>query len=638
MDWATSAAVVMEFSPSRRRPNRPSVRSMSSIKEAVQLEIDERRARCVGRPDRELVEHLLIGVQRERVAAVGYDTKKLGERIARSPMPDSAKQLFMRVITQIWLDETLHARYVLGVLLRQRAMLVQLGARREDVEGGVGGWMTAVVQHTTWSEAPAERLVASVIELGGKLSRRIPEEVVSSLLLAPLRDWCAFAADAEESAVLSFGRMVDLAREVVADPARFPECELPAGIVEELSRMLRDERAHADVFAALASSLDDDDGLLGSFEDLDEAIAGIDGWSNGPRAGSTRTTAHPVCRGGLVVVARGDDKIATFDRAIDEGGLFEVLEPLGKEVEIAIKVDLMLAYDRRDRSSYVDPVLIERLTTRLWERGYTRIAVCDAQNVYGRYYANRSIDRIARYVGLTLPHARLVDLDAEQDPHTFTHAMGVSTIGRTWQQAGARISFAKLKTHPMAIGQLTLRNTGTVVPQNGEYFFGDRLSDFSRVTAGVLFDFPPCFGIIDGFENAADGLVGVIADPTPKHPHVILAGPDVASVDCVAFAMMGERNPARAADLRAAVDLFGDPRSHIRVVGDATPIPNWDRADAGLLSSPLSALASPVYAALSRQGALFVAALDPDEFPPVGETRALAAVRSALRVLLGIDR
>lgn len=631
---------------------------MSTIAEAVAHEIDERRRRFPDRPDLELIDHLLVAVQRERVAAVGYDTVKLGERLARAPLPAEARRAIHRAVTQVWLDETLHARYVLGVLLRQRALLVKLGARSEDLEGAMGGWMTAVVQHTTWNEAPAERLTATLLEAGGHLSGRIPAEVRDALAHRPLREWCAFSADAEDSAVLSFDRMIELAREVSAEPGRFPECELPKGFCEELARMLRDERAHKDVFERIAAHLGDDDGLGEgcSADDVCEAIARVEGWFEGTRArggegdfvdaGTPGTS--PVCRGGRVVVARGEteqDKLRTFDRAIEEGGLFDMLEARTaaaaaepSQLEVVIKIDLMLAYHHDDRSPYVDPVLVEHLVDVLWERGYKRLVVCDAQNIYGRYYENRSIEEVARYVGLSPVRYRLVDLAAEQEPHAFAHAMGVYTIARTWRDAGARISFAKLKTHPTAIGQLALRNTGTVIPQDGEYFFADRLSDFSQVTAGVLHDFPPHFGIIDGYENAADGIMGVIADPTPKHPRIVLAGADVAAVDFVALSLMGERDPARAPDLRAAIDLLGDPRPHLRVLGDASPLADWDRADAGLLARPLSAFASPIYASLSRRGALFTAPLDEEAFPPIGETFALAAARKALRALLGIDR
>lgn len=615
-----------------------------TITEAVALEIAERRAKHPDAPDRELSEHLLVAVQRERVAAVGYDTARLGERLRKADLPDEARTLIARAITQIWLDETLHARYVLGVLLRQRELLVTLGARKEDVEGGIGGWMTAVVQHTSWKDAPAERLGALVVEAGGKLTGRIPDEVRDALTLAPLRDWCLFSADAEKSAIISFDHMIELARRVKADPEAHPFVELPPGFVEELQRMARDERVHRDVFELLAAHLGDDDALLPhcSVETLRAGLDRIEGWQSAPTsrdgASAKSDAPHPICSGGLVVVARGawaEEKIATFQRALETSGFFEAAD--AHRGPIAIKLDLMLAHHHDDKSSYVDPELVEHLVAELEKRGHRDITLCDAQNLYSDHYENRSIEAIARYVGLSPERYRFVDLATEQEPHSFTQAMGVYAMGRTWRDAAFRVSFAKLKTHPTAVGQLTLRNTGTAVPQNGEYFFDDRLSDFSRIAAAVVYDFPPHFGLVDGYAHAADGLMGVIADPTPKHPKVILAGADCASVDYVGLWLMGERDPARAPDLRAVIELFGDPRERGSVLGDLTPLADWDRADAGLIGASLTAFASPVYASFSQRGALFMAVMDPIAFPPKGETLALSMARKALRVLLGID-
>lgn len=598
---------------------------MGAITDAVAVEIAERRERCAGDPDRELVEHLLLAVQRERIAAVGYDVERLGERLARAPLSAEARRIIHRAVTQIWIDENQHARYVLGVLLRQPAVLIQLGAHAEDLEGGVGGWMTAVLQHTTWTDAPILRLTAVVLGAAARLANRIPPSVESALVHAPLRDWCAFSADAEQSAVLSFGRMIELAQEAHG-------LALPEGFSAELSRMLADELAHELVFSALAAQLRPDDGLVGSERDLVAALAVVEGWFTGPMGGAG---------GNVVAIARGDDKLATFDRALADAKLLECLDARAQGdragLSIAIKIDLMLAYHRDDRSSYVDPVLVEYLIDVLHGHGFRRITVCDAQNIYGRYYRNRSIDQIARYVGLhPSDRYQLVDLADEQVPHTFAHAMGVTSIGRTWRDAGARVSFAKLKTHPTAVGQLTVRNAGTVVPQDGELAFTDRLAEFSTVAAAVLHDFPICFGIVDGFEYAADGLAGVIADPTPRHPHVITAGADPIAVDIATMRLMGERAPSRTQDLRAAIELLGEP-AH-RVIGDQTPFAEWDRADAGLLAKPLSTLAGPVYAALGQRGALFTAPVDADAFPPIGETAVLAAARRAVRFLLGIDR
>lgn len=621
---------------------------MGDITEEIIREIDERRARNVGRADRELLEHLLIAAQRERVAAVGYDTARLGERLARSPLPEAAKTLIARAIGQIWHDETMHARYVLGALMRQRTLATQLGAVMQSVEGGVGGWMTAIEQHATWRDAPGERLAAALVDVGGRLSGRIPESVRASLVYGPLRGWCAFSLDSEESAVLSFQRMRALTVEVRAMPDA--ELSLPDGFDRELERMERDEAAHARTFGALARLLGDDDGFaegvdLATLEaalTLEQPSATFSGHD------ATTPVERPFARGGTVVVARGethDDKLATFDRALDDAGLFALLDArarhLGKRPEalsIVVKIDLMLAWHTSDPSSYVDPALVARLAERLRERGYRDIVVCDAQNVYSRFYANRDVASVARYVGMTSDLYRVVDLSLDEVPHDFSRSMGVYAVGRAWRDADVRVSFAKLKTHPLAVGQLALRNVGTVIPQTGEHFATDRLVEFTALMVGVLHDMPPDFALVDGYAYAADGLMGVLADPTPKHPKLIVAGPDALSVDFVTMRLMGERDPARSCDLRACFEWFGDPCPQVSVQGDLTPIEGWDRADEGLLAAPMAALAGPTYAAFSRRGALLAADMDPVAFPPIGETASLAAARRFVRALLGMGK
>ena len=68
-----------------------------------------------------------------------------------------------------------------------------------------------------------------------------------------------------------------------------------------------------------------------------------------------------------------------------------------------------------------------------------------------------------------------------------------------------------------------------------------------------------------------------------------------------------------------------------------SPTQGWSAADAGLLSAPLAALAEPVYARFGGRGAVFVPDLDPEAFPPIGETTALRAARRLMRALLGIS-
>lgn len=632
---------------------------MRTLTESIHAEIEERRARHPGRPDRELLEHLLVGLERERVVAVGFDGARLAERLATTSLGEGVRRVITRVVAQVWLDENMHARYLTGLLHRQPRLALHLEALAQSLQGGLAGWVVSVNQLSRFDEAPVDRSMAAMVELAGRLAGKIPAEVGEQLSHKSLVDYCRFNADAEESAAVSFGRMRELVPEVeaLAAASKDPDTELaltlPPGFAAEVARMEADERMHGKAFEAIASVLGPDDQLLpGKSEaELVAAVAAIDGWlvptgmlGQGSRvAPGERRMA--VGAGGPVAVTRGErleDKLACFHRALELADFAEHVEAAAREsgkpreqVVVAIKPDFMMAYRASDPSTFTETALVEELVRLLRARGLRDIRVCEAQNLYSRYYDHRDVASVARYLGYGEDGYRIHDLSLELEQHAFTRGMGVYAIGRSWRDADVRITFAKLKTHVNATCHLTLRTTTMVVPQLGDYLFGDRLTDLTSVGMAVLHDFPPHFGLVDGYAYAADGLMGFMADPTPKHPQLFIAGPDVLCVDYIGMILMGERDPTRALDLRAAFDWFGDPRERGWVLGDMTPIASWERADSGLLSGPLVALAGPVYQALSGQGAYFTADMDPEAFPAKDESSGLAALRGALRTLLG---
>ncbi|MEO5729242.1 MAG: DUF362 domain-containing protein [Byssovorax sp.] len=628
---------------------------MDVLTQAVRAEIEERRARNPGRPDRELLEHVLVALQRERVVAVGFDTERLGERMARTRLPAAAQEIITRVVGQIWLDENMHARYLIGILDRQAGLALHVEAIGQSMQGGMAGWVVSVAQLNQWSDAPGQRSLASLIEVAGRIAGKIPDEVKPNLSHKRLSEYFRFNADAEWSAAISFGRMRELHDEVrlMTEGGQAPCLDLPRGFGVEIERMMRDEEMHGNVFEAVALLLGDDDGLAPgkTVEDLIAAVAAVDGWlvpvallGEGEAARASHGVGNPVGRGGAVTVERGAgpaDKLATFLRTLDIADFAEHMErralASGKpreEVIVAVKPDLMMAYHEDDRSTFTEPFLVERLIDELHALGFRDIRLCESRNLYGRYYQNRTVENVARYVGYRPERYRIVDLSEELIPHAFTRGMGLYEIGKSWHDADIRISFAKMKTHVNTVGALTIRNIVTVVPQFGDHIFTGRLSDLQTVMMALLHDFPPHFGIIDGYENAADGLMGFMADPTPKHPHLFVAGADVICVDYAGLRLMGERDPTRALDIRAAIEWFGDPRPHGYLLGELTPIPDWDRASSGL-TTPLAAISLPIYTALSGQGSYFAADMDPEAFPAIDASRTLSAVRGALRSLLG---
>jgi uncharacterized protein (DUF362 family) len=215
--------------------------------------------------------------------------------------------------------------------------------------------------------------------------------------------------------------------------------------------------------------------------------------------------------------------------------------------------------------------------------------------------------------------------------------MGQTSVGRTWQEADYRISFSKMRSHPIEMAYLSVANLEGLGGRCEEYIFSDRQAHRDAALMTVMSDFPPHFALIDAYDLAADGLVGTMGCPRPKRPRRLYAGADAIAVDLTAARHMGVVEPARFPLLRAACYWFGDPTGRIEVEGEDSVIDDWRGPYATEISTMLSFLASPVYEFGSGRGALFVADIDEKAFPPKHpEGVALRAARRAIQALLGL--
>ena len=311
---------------------------------------------------------------------------------------------------------------------------------------------------------------------------------------------------------------------------------------------------------------------------------------------------------------------------------------MGKEVaalSVVVKPSFMLGYDKRDRSLITDPELLVELARWLRERGVRDVAVVEAPNVYDRFYAHRSVREVARYLGIEEGSFRLVDVSEEQEPHSFVRGMGQYTIGRTWQDADVRVSFSKMRSHPIEMAYLTVANVESLGGRCDEYLFSERQAHRDTALMTVMNAFPPHFALLDAHDLAADGLVGTMGCPRPRTPRRFYAGADAIAVDITAARHMGVADPTRFPILRAACYWFGDPTGRIVVDGEDTPIEGWRGPYATEISTMLSFLASPMYEFGSGRGALFVAEMDESAFPPLSpEGLLLRAARASIRALL----
>ena len=281
-----------------------------------------------------------------------------------------------------------------------------------------------------------------------------------------------------------------------------------------------------------------------------------------------------------VAAIRGDDPLDALERVLEATGFDALLDAKlrasGKtraQFQIVIKPNFMFAYDRRDRSTYTDPQLVDHLARHLRARGFASIFVVEAQSTYGEYFDNRSVREMADYLGYDEGVGyRVVDmtLDAVEQRDLGPH-LGVHPVSRAWRTADFRISFAKNKTHAYAVYSLTLKNIYGALPLANKFREYHCRRGIYNTAIEYLTAFPVDFGLIDAWLSA-DGPFGVFADPAPNQTQTILGGEDLVAVDWVGASKMGI-DPLLSPYMQLAVARFGKP--DIEFVGDANPYRPW---------------------------------------------------------------
>jgi uncharacterized protein (DUF362 family) len=601
-------------------------------------ELDGWERRYSGRPRDLLVRLFLIALEREEIVSVAYRESVMTRRLTTMPLSPEARDLIRHALLWGWKDEEMHALYIRGAILKLGSRSLRLQAFLKQAAGAVGGWSSSARQHASWSHAPVSRLLANAVFAAGIVTGQVPRDVRQYLRYGPFRDFALFNVDAEKTAWLCWKRIVELA---AAQP------EFPPSLIHDFERVREDEDRHRRIFQTIADALDEHDRLIpGETErTLADKFAAVGEFFLPRRLRGASVAANPLGEGGRVWVVRGNgpaEKLPLFRRMLDDAGLPGLLEAraraLGKSVgdlRLVIKPEFMRGYHRKDMTHNTDPELVKELARWLHERGCGDVAVVSGRNIYDRFYRNRSVREVARYLGYESPDYRLVDLTEEQVPHSFVRGMAQHTVGRSWKEADFRISFGKMCSHPVEQFYLTLGNLEGLGVRCEEYLFIERQAERETADVMLLSDFPTHFALLDAYDQASDGVVGMMGCTRPPSPRRLYAGADALSVDLVAARHMGVKDPLTSGILRAACHWFGDPRPGIEVVGCDEPIVGWRGPCHSDWSTLLSFLAYPAYLYGSGRGALFVPEMDEQAFPPVTpEGPMLRLARAAVRRLI----
>jgi uncharacterized protein (DUF362 family) len=614
---------------------------MGAVYEEFERELAAWQRRYAGQPRREMLQLFLLALEREELVSVGYREAAIVRRLATMPLSAEVRDLIHHALVWVWKDEEMHAIYMRGVLLQFGSRRLRLAALARQMAGAVGGWSASVQHHARWSDAPFSRACAGALTRLGSVLGKVPRDVREHLRYGPFRNFCLFNVDAEDTAELCWQRLVDLAAAVP---------DLPPGLADAFQRIRDDERRHARIFRILAAALDEDDRLMPG-ETAATLLVKIAEVGTSFLAQSHRAAQgadHPLGGGGDVFVVEGHavaEKLPLFGKLLDDAGLAQQLaeraahlrKPVG-EMSVAIKATFILGYHHRDRSPLTDPVLLDALGRRLRELGCADVALVEERNIYDRFFQNRSVAAVAQYFGIASPHFRIVDAAVEQVPHVYARGLGQDSVSRTWKEADFRITFPKVRSHPIQLALLSVANVGGIGARWDTMIFAERQAQLETGIMMLLDAFPPHFALLDAYECVPDGLMGMMGSGSPRCPKRLYAGADALAVDTVAGRHIGMKNPDESSYLRAARHWFGAACSALpRVIGPDTPIRGWRSPYETDLSTLMSFLAYPVYEFGSGRGALFVPEMDERAFPPIGRPRGLLrCLRRLVQTLVGL--
>jgi hypothetical protein len=184
---------------------------------------------------------------------------------------------------------------------------------------------------------------------------------------------------------------------------------------------------------------------------------------------------------------------------------------------------------------------------------------------------------------------------------------------------------------------LSLANLEGLGGRTDEYLFFERKASRATSLMMLLDEFPPHFALLDAYESAPDGLVGMMGCRHPKRPLRLYAGADGLAVDMLAGRHIGITDPRQSGLLESAHHWFGGWSERVKVVGVDEPIEDWRGPYSNEIWALMSFFALPMYMFGSGRGLRFVPEMDLEAFPPIErESWFLRFRRRNIRALLGL--
>ncbi len=570
----------------------------------------------------------MLALEREQLVSYAYREDILGQRLEHLVAPIEVIEILRHAFTQVWRDEEAHTVLIRGTLVRDVDNPVGLARTTiEQTSGYLAGWSSALKHHVPRSAAPLRNVLVDGLAQAARLVGKLSPDLRAELKHKSFREFCIYNVDAEETAELCWDRLIEL------------EAELDGENLEAFTRIGREEREHRMVFETVANVLDEYDWLRGGVtaQSIASALEAI-----GPRfsppdyhivssADSSVPAVGEAVFGSGASVSIFADSTHTRTEAVNAA--LDLLGPVHGR-SIALLSSWMMGYSTDDTSSVIDPVFVSLVVDELQARGAT-VTVMDGPNLYSALYSNRSVLDVAEHFGVA-PACDVIDCTAEVSSIVEPPILGPVEISTAWRDADLRISMVRLRSHPREHLHATTAALEALIAGTAENVFWQRTYDHSVAALTAAITAPPHLAMIDAWDKCPDGLFGLMAGPHTVSPKRLYASTDALSCDLIALRHTGSARSINSPTLRRALEWFGDSRSEIAVLGTDEEIVGWRNPRDNVISGLMSDLSYPVFAYLSRSGAVFAPPMD-EVFVEVEKLPApLRFVRWIARRALGL--
>jgi len=557
----------------------------------------ELRVKFEGNPAGEYRRLARLALEREQLVSYAYREDILGRRLEQLVAPTEIIAVLQHAFTQVWRDEEAHTALIRGTLIGGEAVPGGLGLTMiEHTSGLLAGWSSALKHHVPRSSAPLRSVLVDGLAQAARLVGKLSPDLRAELKHKSFRDFCIYNVDAEETAELCWDRLVEL------------ETELGGPNAEVFGRIGREEREHRMVFETAASILDHHDwlrsgttarSLAATLAQIDDRFVPSRFVDSTPTAGRARFgSGASVCVFDESTHLRGEAIQAALDLAGDVRGK-----------SVAILSSWMMGYSTNDPSTVIDPNTLHAVVDALQAAGARSVAVLDGPNLYSGLYSNRAVAEVAEHFGIA-PNCPVIDCTAELVTLGEQPILGPKRISKVWADADIRISLVGLRSHPRESVHGCTAQLEALVEGNAENVFWQRRYDHSVAALTVAIVAPPHLCVLDAWNDCPDGLFGIMAGPHVVHPGRLYASVDALSCDLIALRHTGSARSISSPTIRRAIEWFGDSRSEIAIVGTDREIDGWRNARDKIVTGFLADLSYPVFAYLSRSGALFAPPMD----------------------------